>query len=86
MNSFEKELTNLINRHSKENDSDTPDFILANYINKCLENYNSTIKQRDNWFGIDPWKNKLNISGISFVHDQQKSPADIFNTEKTPKY
>lgn len=33
---FEKELQTLINRHSKENESDTPDFILANYLKDCL--------------------------------------------------
>ena len=30
---FQKELTALINEYSKENDSDTPDFILARYLN-----------------------------------------------------
>lgn len=54
---FVKELENLINRYSKENDSDTPDFILARYMHNCLLNFNSTMKQRsiwhDNSVGID---------------------------------
>lgn len=48
---FFRELTLLLNKYSKENINDTPDFILANYINRCLINYNSTIIQRENWFG-----------------------------------
>jgi len=47
---FLRELTSLLNRYSEENKSDTPDFILANYINGCLRNYNSIITQRENWF------------------------------------
>lgn len=48
---FEKELENLINRYSKENDSDTPDFILARYLNAALNNFNAAIKEREQWYG-----------------------------------
>jgi len=48
---FEKELQQLINRHSKENGSDTPDFMLAEYLNGCLENFNRTVKAREKWYG-----------------------------------
>lgn len=47
---FHRELTSLLNRYSKENVSDTPDFILASYISGCLINYNSTVTQREKWF------------------------------------
>ena len=49
--SFEHELANLINKHSLENDSNTPDFILASYIMACLEAFNKTSIQRENWYG-----------------------------------
>lgn len=52
---FEKELQSLINRHSKENDSDTPDYLLAEYLVKCMDNYALIIKKRDAWFGHKPW-------------------------------
>ena len=48
--SFIKELQALINKHSKENDSDTPDFILAQYLNNCLTNFNLTQQQRSDWY------------------------------------
>lgn len=56
---FKKELEQLINRFSLENDSDTPDFILAGYIQGCLETYTETVKKRDEWFGFKPWENLL---------------------------
>lgn len=49
---FEKELEMLINEHSKENESDTPDFILAQYLKSCLANYAETVKARDKWYGF----------------------------------
>lgn len=51
VDSFQKELICLINRYSKENDSDTPDFILAEYLRNCLNNYNETMNKRNKWYG-----------------------------------
>lgn len=48
---FEKELQHLINRYSMENGSDTPDFILAAYLVKCLEAFNATSRHREKWYG-----------------------------------
>lgn len=45
--SFKKELTNLINKHSKENQSNTHDFILAEYMIKCLDAFEKAINKRD---------------------------------------
>ncbi len=50
---FEQQLSSLLNRNSKENASNTPDYLLAEYLSACLENYNSIVKKRDAWFGID---------------------------------
>lgn len=48
---FEKDLTRLINCYSKENGSDTPDFILAQYMSGCLANFNATLQAREKWYG-----------------------------------
>jgi len=50
MEVFEKELTELINKHSMENASDTPDFILAHYLCNCLSAFNLATKERTKWF------------------------------------
>lgn len=43
---FQEELENLINRHSKENGSDTPDYILARFLNDCLDAFNSALQSK----------------------------------------
>lgn len=49
LTSFEQELRHLINAHSMENDSNTPDNILAMYLHSCLINFNIAIHARERW-------------------------------------
>lgn len=56
MSSFQKDLEQLINRYSLEGGSNTPDFILAEYLDTCLVVYNHAIEARDNWYGFEPNK------------------------------
>lgn len=51
MEDFRKELEELINQHSMENGSDTPDFILAQYLTDCLETFDKATKAREAWYG-----------------------------------
>lgn len=54
MSEFERELKNLINRHSRENESNTPGFVLAAYLVECLRVFNEAIQAREKWYGRDP--------------------------------
>ena len=56
--SFERDLAQLINRYSKENASDTPDYILAKYVGRCMDAYAEAVKTRDQWFSFNPWGKK----------------------------
>ena len=47
--SFIEALAMLINHRKWENKSNTPDFILAEYLFKCLENFNEAVDKRTNW-------------------------------------
>lgn len=47
---FVKELETLINMHSMENGSNTPDFILANYLKDCLVAYNNAYALKQVYF------------------------------------
>ncbi len=51
---FHKELAHLINKYSIENASNTPDWILAQYMDACLLAFDTAIQQRENWYGRDP--------------------------------
>lgn len=59
MTEFEKELENLINKHCLENQSDTPDFILAAYLCGCLDAFTQAARQRDHWHVFEPWGRKI---------------------------
>lgn len=54
-NPFEKALQGLINKHSMETESDTPDFILAQYMFSCLLAYQRAVMARDKYFSVDMW-------------------------------
>lgn len=51
MRAFEEDLRALINRHSKEGESDTPDFILASYLLGQLRVFAEAMRERDRWYG-----------------------------------
>jgi hypothetical protein len=58
-----QQLSELLNKYSRENESNTPDFILSAYMMNCLEAFENATKLRDNWFGgaraiLDSEKNK----------------------------
>ncbi len=46
-----EEIEHVINRHSRENASGTPDFILSEYLMGCLAVYERTIGRREDWHG-----------------------------------
>lgn len=48
---FREDLAQLINKYSKENGSNTPDFILASYLASCLDLFDRTINWRAEWYG-----------------------------------
>jgi len=48
---FLGELEQLINKYSVENQSSTPDFILAGYMEDCLKAYNRAVQARGKWYG-----------------------------------
>jgi hypothetical protein len=47
---FLEELRSLLNRHSQENASNTPDFILAQYLEVCLLALGEAVQQREAWY------------------------------------
>lgn len=46
---FVFELQNLINKYSRESDSNTPDFLLAEYLEDCLNAYNKIAFGKEKW-------------------------------------
>ena len=48
------EIAAVLNRHSQENASNTPDWILAQYLMACLAAWNTGTQLRDRWYGREP--------------------------------
>lgn len=49
---LKKELTSLLNKHCSENGSDTPDFILAQYLLDSLSAYDAAVSAREKWYVV----------------------------------
>ena len=54
MTNLLEELTRLLNYYSEENESNTPDYQLAEYMLGCLGLFNRAIQARDAWYGMNP--------------------------------
>lgn len=50
---FQREVERLINRASRENESNTPDYILAQYLMGCLQTFETAVRQREAWYARD---------------------------------
>lgn len=48
-----KKIEHAINTSSAENGSNTPDFILAEYLTDCLAAFDKASKAREKWYGIE---------------------------------
>lgn len=62
--SLSRKFAEAINSESVENYSNTPDYILGDYLVSCLESFNNTIMARNSWYGssrypIDPMEPKI---------------------------
>lgn len=81
---FQKELEGLINKYSQENASNTPDFILAEYLDNCLDNYNKTVAKRDEWNSSyncnPPETEKINVLKLESFNSQNIKKAFLTGT------
>ncbi len=49
---FREELEQVINKHSKENGSNTADFILSQYLEASLAAFDTAVLAREKWYGV----------------------------------
>ena len=49
--SLEREIASVLNKYSAENESNTPDFILAEYLMACLTAFNTASNSRQAFYG-----------------------------------
>lgn len=63
---FKRDLEELVNRHSMENTSNTPDYVLAQYLSESLRAFDRAVMARDLWYGgrRRPSESTSNVAGI----------------------
>lgn len=66
------EIQTILNRTNAENGSDTPDFILAEYLTDCLEAFDKATVARRKWFGDATLGQKLGLAETT----EQPPPED----------
>lgn len=59
---LQDEIAAVLNKYSAENMSNTPDFILAQYLLDCLAAFNRASIRRETWYG-----KRLTIGGVRDV-------------------
>ncbi len=85
---LEKKLSGLINSESRENDSNTPDFLLAEFMMNCLDAFEIASNKREEWYGVEldilnDWKAAIMqaISEASMCWSDIDK-AGVFDSEK----
>jgi hypothetical protein len=68
LSDFRKDIENTINRYSKENGSNTPDYILAQFLVDSLSAYDKAVTAREKWYGREP---------VPCPPDQCPPPPDV---------
>ena len=58
MDNLERKLEELLNSENREADSNTPDFILAEYMMSCLDAFELANNKREVWYGVELGKEK----------------------------
>jgi hypothetical protein len=81
---FQENLTALLNHHSKENVSGTPDFILAQYLSESLRNFETATTLRANWRGESvelPALQNLRAESGHFTDDLSQGGLEAGDTQ-----
>lgn len=65
--SFRDELIDLINKHSKENGSATPDFVLAEFVKDSIDVFDKAVVLREEWYGRFPVSEPDSFTVAGFV-------------------
>ena len=54
VDSLRQEIASALNRHCCENESNTPDFLLAEFLLGCLRAWDDATRKRERWYGRNP--------------------------------
>ena len=81
------EFAGKINEACRENDSNTPDFILGEYLVASLESFELASNRREVWFGVhldilNDWKELIMTAIGEASMCWSETPTGVFDSEK----
>ena len=84
---LEKNLTHLINSESRENDSNTPDFLLSEFMMNCLDAFELASNKREVWYGVrldilNNWEELIMQAIGEASMCWSETPKGIFDSKK----
>ena len=84
---LEKELQGLINSECRENDSNTPDFLLAEFMMSCLDAFEFTSNKREVWYGVEldilnNWEELITVAMGEASMCWSETPKGVFDSTK----
>jgi len=84
---LKKKIADVINCLSRENDSNTPDFLLAEFMESCLGAFELASNKREGWYGVhldvlNDWKSLIMeaIGAASICWSE--TPKGVFDSTK----
>ena len=87
LETLEHKIAGVINSVSRENDSNTPDFLLAEFMMKCLDAFELASNKREMWYGVhlhilNAWR-KLRMEAIGEASMcWSEVPTGVFESTK----
>lgn len=84
---LEKKLSDLINSESREDDSNTPDHILAEFMMNCLDAFELASNRREGWYGItsdvlNNWEELIMAAIDEASMCWSEAPKGVFDSAK----
>jgi len=77
-----RKIESAINQMSAENGSNTPDFILAEYLTDCLAAFDKATMARDRWYGV-PLRPGSRLAGDGTSPDLAKADEVLVTLQGT---
>jgi hypothetical protein len=84
--SFHQDLEALLNSHSMEGGSDTPDFLLAGYLLDCLRAFDHAVKARTRWYEAAPLSGASDLRPPGGASEREREVLDEVQAELHKAY
>ncbi len=69
---FQTELTTLLNRHSIDNETNTPDYILAEFLVNQLRTWTTSLLNTVDWYGWETLSDRMGMrrAAVAIMKDE----------------